>query len=155
MSPQRTAWHFYFTIWLRRRKPLWMEVRDEVPLSEERPRVDYLFLRKVQNPVPEDPGQTLQRLWPLVPKVAIAEFKSITHPYRARGLDRLFMYLHAYWVDAVDLKDRHDLVGVLIVANRTPTLEADVVSIGLEISRFAGWLLGNHGRFVPSLRGRT
>ena len=60
MSPQRTAWHFYFTIVLRNRRPLWIDVRDEVPLSEERPRVDYLFLRKVQNPAPGDTGQTLR-----------------------------------------------------------------------------------------------
>jgi hypothetical protein len=132
MSPQRTAWHFYFSILLRRRKPLWIDVRDEVPLSEEPPRVDYLFLRKVQDPAPGDTGQTLHRLWPLIPQAAIAEFKSVARPYRARGLDRLFMYLHAYWLDASDLKQRHELVGLLILANRTPTLINDVESMGLK-----------------------
>jgi hypothetical protein len=132
MSPQRTAWHFYFTILLRNRRPLWIDVRDEVPLSEERARVDYLFLRKTKNPAPGDTGQTLHRLWPLIPEAAIAEFKSVTRPYRARGLDRLFLYLHAYWLDAAELKQRHDLVGVLIVANRTPTLDADVKLMGLK-----------------------
>lgn len=93
--------------------------------------MDYLFLRKTQEAISSDPGKTLQRLWPLIPRVAIGEFKSISRPYRARGLDRLFMYLHAYWVDAADLNERHELIGVLIVANRTPTLIADVESMGL------------------------
>lgn len=132
MSPQRTAWHFYLTILLRRRKPDWVDIRDEVPLSEERPRVDYLLLRKKPEIPSDDTGQTLHRLWPLIPRVAIAEYKSVSRPYRARELDRLFMYLHGYWVDAGDLKERHELIGVLLVANLTPALIGHVASMGLE-----------------------
>ena len=43
MSTHRTAWHFFFVILLRKRGPRWLEVREEVPLSEEPPRLDYLF----------------------------------------------------------------------------------------------------------------
>ncbi|HRI69432.1 MAG TPA: hypothetical protein PK156_34610 [Polyangium sp.] len=94
--------------------------------------MDYLFLRKVQNPPPDDTGQTLHRLWPLIPQAAIGEFKSIGRPYRARELDRLYSYLHTYWVDTANLKDRHDLIGVLFVPDRTPSLDADVASMGLQ-----------------------
>jgi hypothetical protein len=132
MSPHRTVWHFYFAVLLRQRAPCWIEVRDEVPLSEERPRIDYLFLRKVRDPPTDDTGQTLCRLWPLISQAAIVEFKSTGRPYRARGLDRLFGYMHAYFADASDLAQREDLVGVLIVADRSAALDKDVASIGLE-----------------------
>jgi hypothetical protein len=132
VSSYRTAWHFYFAILLRQRAPRWIEVRDEVPLSDERPRMDYLLLRKIPNPELNDTGQTLCRLWPLIPMAGIAEFKSIGRPYRNRGLHRLCGYMHTYFADARDLSQRQDLVGVLIVVNRTAALDKDVAAMGLE-----------------------
>src|SRR5512145_7500 len=35
VSTHRTAWRFLFAILLRKRGPRWLEVRDEVPLSDE------------------------------------------------------------------------------------------------------------------------
>jgi hypothetical protein len=89
------------------------------------------LLRKLLDFPVDDPGQTLRRLWPMLPSVTVAEFKSIGRPYRSRGLDKLLSYIHAYFTDAESVKYREDLAGVLLVLNRTPTLEKDVAAMGL------------------------
>src|ERR1041385_4330038 len=67
VGAKRVIWHVAFERNLRRRGPPSFEVRSEVPLSEEPPRLDYLLLRKL---TPEDEpvdnsAQTLRHLWPL------------------------------------------------------------------------------------------
>jgi hypothetical protein len=62
VSARRTVWHFSLTVMLRRYGPSWIEVRDEVTLSEERPRIDYLLLRKLLDPPVVDPDRTLRGL---------------------------------------------------------------------------------------------
>jgi hypothetical protein len=132
MSSQRTAWHLHFTLGLRSGKCEWVDVRDEVALSEERPRMDYIFMRRTHDPSPGDTGKTLKRMWPLIPKEAVAEFKSIGGPYRHRSLDRLWSYLHAYYADTPRLAKHADLIGILILPCRTRTLDEDVAEMGLE-----------------------
>lgn len=132
MSNQRTAWHFFFGLLLRNHGPHCFEVRDEVPLSDEPARMDYLLLRKTAALSPDDPGETLRRLWPLLPLLSIVELKTIGRPYRTGNLDRLWSYVHAYHADdACRPAQRGDLCAVLIVPNRTPTLDADLASMGL------------------------
>ena len=94
--------------------------------------MDYLFMRRVKDPSPDDTGKTLKRMWPLIPQEAVAEFKSIGRPYRDRSLDRLFGYLHMYYADNSKLAAHADLVGFLIVPCRTPTLDADVREMKLK-----------------------
>jgi hypothetical protein len=132
VSSQRTAWHFFFTILLRKRGPSEFEVRDEVPLSEEPPRFDYLLLRKRVEAAAQRPAETLRALWRRLPHVTVAEFKSIGRPYRKRNLDRLWGYIHLYFSDAESGVERRDeLCGLLVVTTRTPTLDADASSMGL------------------------
>jgi hypothetical protein len=155
VGTHRTAWHFLFAILLRKRGPRWIEVRDEVPLSDEPLRLDYLLLRRVPEVPAEDPGQTLRGLWPLLPPTTIAELKTIGRPYRARNLDRLLGYLHLYFSadDGGDapvatgeaqptgnaraarrqraVAQPADLAGLLIVPARTPTLEKEIAARGL------------------------
>ena len=139
MSSQRTAWHFFFAILLRQRGPRWIEVRDEVPLSEERPRVDYLLLRKQLDPPADDPGLTLRGLWSRLPRVTVAELKSVGRPYRARDLDQLWSYVHAYYRDTENgVGRREDLSALLIVPIRTPSLDTDAKEMGLAWSDLGG-----------------
>ena len=77
MGAKRTAWHFYFCLLLRRYAPRSFEIRDEVPLSEEPPRMDYLSLRRAGVTSEADQGETLIELWPLLPSVTIAELKTV------------------------------------------------------------------------------
>ena len=139
MSTHRTAWHFFFVILLRKRGPRWLEVREEVPLSEEPPRLDYLFLRKLEHGPADDVGQTLRGLWPRLPKYTIAELKTVGRPYGSRGLHRLWSYLNSYFVDPEHGVETHaDLAGVLIVPSRTPTLLKDAKDNGLDWSDLGG-----------------
>lgn len=132
MSAHRTAWHFFFTILLRQRGSHAFEIRDEVPLSEERPRVDYLLLRKRPDVLEDPPALSLRDLWHRLPLATVAEFKSIGRPYRKRGLERLWGYVHLYLADELcTLERRDELCALLIVPGRTPTLDADAAEMGL------------------------
>jgi hypothetical protein len=127
MGTKRTAWHFFFCILLRRYGPSIFEVRDEVPLSEEPPRMDYLLLRRARETPAAPAAQTLLALWPLLPLVTIAELKSIGRPYARGELDRLWSYAHAYCATQREsLPERESLATLLFVPGRTPTLDADV-----------------------------
>jgi hypothetical protein len=158
VSATRTAWHFFLCILLRTYGPRLLEVRDEVPLSNEPLRLDYLLLRRElpagSSEAPEDEALTLRRLWPMLPRVSIMEYKSPAHPYRSGHLDRLWGYVHIYVSDQCaasggraaatagpgegrDTRQslarlRADLAAVLIVARRTPSLDADVAVMGLS-----------------------
>jgi hypothetical protein len=131
MGSTRTAWHVLLAALLAQRAPHRFEVRSEVPLSREPLRADYLLLRAVAEA--NDPGRTLRKLWDLLPKDTILEFKSTGRPYRSRNLDRLWAYLHLYYADEpARLEQRADLCGVLLVPTRTPSLDADARELGLE-----------------------
>jgi hypothetical protein len=109
------------------------EVRDEVPLSEERLRLDYLLIRKRLDASTCGRAETLRALWPRLPLVTIAEFKSIGRPYRKGNLDRLWGYVHLYCGDELNgIEERAALCALLLVTVRTPTLDADTVAMGLE-----------------------
>ena len=81
------VWHVGFGNLLRRRAPPSFEVHDEVPLSDEPARMDFLVLRKLA--VSAEGAETLRRLWPLLPRITIVEYKSPGRPYRTGDLDRL------------------------------------------------------------------
>ncbi len=131
MGTTRTAWHVLLLSLLAQRAPHRFEVRSEVPLSAEPLRVDYLLLRSVVES--DEPGRTLRKLWTLLPKDTILEFKSIGRPYRSRNLDRLWAYLHLYYTNETERLERHaDLCGVILVHARTPSLEVDAEALGLE-----------------------
>ncbi|KYG01728.1 hypothetical protein BE21_56280 [Sorangium cellulosum] len=132
MGTTRTAWHVLLAALLSQRGSRSFEVRVEVPLSTEPLRADYLLLRKNAAPDASEPAGTLRKLWALLSRDAIVEFKSIGRPYRRRNLDRLFSYLHLYCADNLErIEQRSDLSGVLLVPTRTRSLDADVADQGL------------------------
>jgi hypothetical protein len=136
MAGKRVIWHVGFGRLLRRRGSPAFEVREEVPLSEEPPRMDYLLLRKhleQDPPGAEDAAQTLRRLWPLLPLVSVVEYKSPGRSYRTGDLDRLLAYVHSYHADErTRPPSRRALCAVLAVPARTRTLDAEVEGLGLS-----------------------
>jgi hypothetical protein len=130
MGTTRTAWHVLLAVLLGQRAPRRFEVRREVPLSSEPLRADYLMLRAVADT--DGAAGTLRKLWELLPKDTILEFKSVGRPYRTRNLDRLWAYLHLYYADETErLQQRGELCGALLVPARTPSLDADAKALGL------------------------
>jgi len=128
--------------------------------------MDYLLLRKLVpdgEPVDDD-ARTLRRLWPLLPRVAVVEYKSPGHPYRSGQLDRLWGYVHTYFANQCalprhradgtpltpadggpDVRERTDVCAVLVVAARSPSLEADVAAMGLTWQDLGDGYLRVHG----------
>jgi len=153
VGAKRVIWHVGFERNLKRRGPRSFEIRSEVPLSDEPSRLDYLLLRKrdVKGPPPDDSAETLRRLWALLPRVTVMEYKSPGRPYRAGNLDRLWGYVHTYFANerslprkradgtmlaagmdgAPQVWTREDLCAVLVVPARTPALTADTEGMGL------------------------
>ena len=154
MGAKKVIWHVGFERNLRRRGPRSFEVRSEVLLSDEPPRLDYLLLRKlpVSGAPEDDSAETLRGLWPMLPGVSVVEYKSPSYPYRPGHLDRLWSYVHAYFAaqralprrraegtpiapgteGAPEVLVRTDLCAVLVVASRTPSLDADIESMALS-----------------------
>jgi hypothetical protein len=141
MAAARTAWHVLLAALLHQRAPRRFEVRSEVPLSTEPLRADYLLLRTL----PEDDAGDLTprpkrwKLWSLLPQDTLVELKSTGRPYRSRNMSRFWAYLHLYYADQpARLETPSDLAGVLLVASRTPTLDADVKALGLAWEDLGG-----------------
>jgi hypothetical protein len=87
-----------------------------------------------------DPGETLVDLWPLLPRVTIAELKTVPGPYERANLDRLWMYCHGYYAgNHRDLGAREEMCALLLVPNRTPTLDEDARAMQLT------WVDLGHG----------
>ena len=106
--------------------------------------MDYLLLRKPEDVTREREAEatTLRRLWPLLPRVSVVEFKSVSHPFRTGNLDRLWGYTHVYFSDQrttprspmsseVAVEERRDLCAVLVVPHRTPSLDAEIGAMDL------------------------
>jgi hypothetical protein len=141
MAAARTAWHVLLAALLHQRAPRQFEVHREVPLSTEPLRADYLLLRTLLEADDNDPTPPPKRwkLWSLLPKDTLVELKSTGRPYRSRNMSRLWAYLHLYYADQpARLETVADLAGVLLVASRTPTLEADVKALGLAWEDLGG-----------------
>jgi hypothetical protein len=165
VGDKRGIWHVDFERNLRRRGPPSFEVRSEVPLSEEPPRLDYLLLRKLTpegEPV-DNSAQTLRYLWPRLPRVSVVEYKSPGHPYRSGQLDRLWAYVHTYFANQCalprhradgtpltpaeggpEVRGREDLCAVMVVAGRSPSLDADALAMGLTWEDLGGGYLRVH-----------
>jgi hypothetical protein len=166
VGAKRVIWHVGFERNIQRRGPRSFELRSEVKLSTEPPRLDYLLLRKLAaaSAVLDDTAQTLRRLWPLLPRVSVVEYKSPGRTYRHGDLDRLWGYVHAYFAnerclprrradgtplapgmqDAPEVWTRADLCAVLVVPVRTPSLADDAAEMGLAWEDLGGgyWRLG-------------
>ena len=151
MGEKRIVWHVGLERNLQRRGPRSFEVRSEVQLTSEPLRPDYLLRRTIAEKAVDDTARTLRRLWPVLPRVSLAEYKSPGRPYRPGNLDRLWGYVHTYFANerskprtradgtllapgmegAPDVWAREDLCAVLVVPGRTPSLNDDVKGMGL------------------------
>ncbi|WP_437670310.1 hypothetical protein [Sorangium sp. So ce131] len=139
MGSTRTAWHVLLAALLRQRRPGNFQVQCEVPLAAEPPRADYLLLRNDAPGEASEPAGTLRRLWPLLPRETIVEFKSARRTYRRCNLDRLWGYLSLHYADtARRLGPRTNLAGVVLLPSRTRTIDADAAALGLAWLDLAG-----------------
>jgi hypothetical protein len=91
------------------------------------------------------------KLWPLLPKTSILEFKSASKGYRARGLHRLLGYGHQYFSEHPELPAHADLALVLLVARRYEALDDDLRALSLREEKLAEGYARLHGAPFPLL----
>jgi hypothetical protein len=149
MGAKRIIWHVGFGWHLRRHGPRAVEVREEVLLSEEALRLDFLLLRKLPGESVDD-ARTLRKLWPLLPMFTIVEYKSPGRPLRKGDLDKLWAYVHLFVSDPKnEVVRRDDICAVLAVPHRTPTLNDAVRDAKLRWENLGdGYFRVHGGQFV-------
>ncbi|MFO0607703.1 MAG: hypothetical protein U0324_31360 [Polyangiales bacterium] len=147
----RTAWHYFLHMLLRERGPKRFEYLAEEPLTKDWQRMDWLVVRRRARAA-HDPGTTLVKLWPRLPKVSVFEFKSASKGYRARGLHRLLGYGHQYFSEREsDLPSPADLALVLLVARRYEALDDDLRDLSLREEPLSAGYARVHGAAFPLL----
>lgn len=126
MGEQRTPWHYYFGLLLAEKAPRCFEVQPEVAVTDAVQHIDYLLLRRRPWNDPPDRGETLVDLWPELPLISLAEYKSAVRQYRRGEIHRLLGYGHQYASEHVDELIAGELALVLVVASRNKALDDDL-----------------------------
>ncbi|MBK9259374.1 MAG: hypothetical protein IPM54_06005 [Polyangiaceae bacterium] len=131
MGTTWTPWHLLLAVLLRQRAPGDREIQSEVKLTADALRLDFVFLP--QEDATGRAAGTLKKLWGLLTKHVVCEFKSVGRPYRRFNFDRFFTYITTYYTNEVEaLGRRSELCGVLLVTKRSPTMDEDVHAYGLH-----------------------
>lgn len=149
MGAERIVWHVGFGWRLRRHGPRDLQILQEFALAEEALRIDFLILRKYADSPVED-AQTLRKLWPLLPRISVVEYKGPKRPLRAGDLDKLWAYVHLFVSDPRnEVVRRDDVCAVLAVPHRTPTLNNAVRDAKLTWEDLGdGYFRVHGGQFV-------
>jgi hypothetical protein len=149
MGARRIIWHIGMGWNLRRHGPKNIDIIPEFALAEEALRIDFMLIRKtVEGPM--DDAKTLRKLWPLLPKFTVFEFKSHKKSFRKGDLDKLWGYTHLFISDARNnVIRRDDLCAVLTVPHRTPTLDDAILEANLTWENLGdGYFRVHGGQFV-------
>lgn len=125
---RRNAWHLPFASLLRYVAPASFDVFAEVLLSIEPSRADILLLRRGKMTTTKRGGRLLKRLWPLLGRYTILEYKSpVRSSFRKGDLIRLVGYGAQYHSRHLkNLVNSDELTLVLVVASLTPTLLGEI-----------------------------
>lgn len=119
MGDERTAWHYGFGELVEEEVGTAMEVMRELKLVNEQ-RTDIILLRKEAHSSEPIVG-SLGRLWAVLPKMSVIEYKSRGDPPNVGVLDQLFGYGHLAARRFRDnLDEAEDLALVLAVGTVTP-----------------------------------
>ena len=133
-------WHLAFVTLIQHRAPPNFEVQSEVRLTIEPQRADLLLLRRIGVERQDDQGRVLRRLWPLLGRVTVLEYKSpVDSAFRPGDLLRLVGYGVLYDTGHQDeLPQREELTLVLVVASVTPNLLKEIKRMSWELVPLGG-----------------
>ena len=121
-----TAWHHAFFELTRQRSPPTSDIDFDMPLSQYPSRVD-LVMRRKDGPARDHEARFLRGLWPLLGKVALADFKSPTRGFRRTEFMRLVQYGWQYHaLHYKELKGPGDLTLVLLVPHESKALHDEL-----------------------------
>ena len=148
MGEHRTAWHLLAATFIDERRPQTVSLETEVPLSKRPQRVDMIVLRKKDGPV--DDSKAFHRLWRLMGRVALVEYKSRSRPPRSGVFHQLFGYAHQYARSHQPEHPADALSLFLLVATLTRTVEEDAARVGLKLGPADGAYIPVLGGFFPT-----
>ncbi len=132
MGAKKTAWHVLFGRLLTERAPPDIEVHDEITLSHEPQRMDFLLLRRKGPTRRDHEARVLRGLWPLLQsRDAIMEFKSAVRPATKGDLIRLVGYGAQYQVSQIRrLPRRTDLTLVAVMPAINKPVRDEIAAMG-------------------------
>jgi hypothetical protein len=137
MSAHRTAWHPPFAALIRERAPSNVEVEAEVMLTLEPQKADLLLIHRHGERIGE--GQVLRKLWPMLSKHTLVEYKSVARPPRPGDWIRLQGYASQYHAPRFqELDGPENLSLVLVTASMTPTLTREAAEMGWGLVDLGG-----------------
>ncbi len=125
-----TAYHVTLEQLLADRKPSDFEIEAELKVGIGPPRADYLLFHRLNAARPRRHARILRRLWHLLPLFAVVEYKSPTRPLRRGEWIRLIGVSCLFHARTRAVRHRGDLAAVLLVARLTPTVDAELQSMG-------------------------
>mgnify|MGYP006286009757 FL=1 len=144
---QVTLYHLWFGQLAAERVPTGGSVETEPRISEGPLRADYLLLRKAR---PANDAGIFVRLWQLIPRHALIEYKSPGRPPGPDVLDQLLAYAHqlrrARWPA---MGDAGDLAVVLVTASITPSVRVALGSLGMQLCATEGAYTEVRGSLFP------
>lgn len=151
MGERRTAWHYFLGLLLTEKAPRCFEVLPEVPVTLAVQRIDYLLLRRRPWKGAPDRGETLVGLWPELPLVSLAEYKSASRRYRRGEIHRTLGYGHQYASEHHDELGDGALALVLLVPSRNAALDDDLRRLGVRERPLGGGYARVEGLAFPLL----
>ena len=149
MGARRTVYHFFFTAYVRERCPPGFAVVPEVVLTKEPQRADLLVLRRRR--AQPDAGRSLRRLWPLLSRETLLEYKSPGRPPRAGDWVKLLGYAAQWHASRVASIGRaRNLSLVLAAPALTRTLVTEAKRMGWRLEALGKGYHRVHGAIYPS-----
>jgi hypothetical protein len=125
VSDRRTAYHLICAALLATLGAPGFEVVFDRPLMVEPLRPDFLLLRRHRA---STRGKVLQRLWPLLTRLTVIEYKSPGRPVRRGDVAKLLAY--SALVQSKERCEARECTMVLLVARMTPNVDRELARSG-------------------------
>ena len=138
MSTSRTQWHVLFYAALKEHGPRSVEVLAEVLLSAEPQLADVVLIRRTEAEEPGAEPHTLRRLWLLLVREMLIEYKSPSRPPRPYDVAKLFGYggqLHA--LRSREIGPFDNLLLCMVVTAINGALRSDLQGLRAEPTELA------------------
>ena len=138
MSTSRTQWHVLFYAALEEHGPRSVEVLAEVLLSAEPQLADIVLIRRTEAEEPGAEPHTLRRLWLLLVREMLVEYKSPSRPPRPYDIAKLFGYggqLHA--LRSREIGPFDNLLLCMVVTAINGALRSDLQGLRAEPTELA------------------
>jgi hypothetical protein len=140
MDMRWNPWHLAFANLLQDCAPPGFDIQTDVQLTTEPQRADMILLRRSGAERDDDQALVLRKLWPLLGRVTILEYKSpVRTSFRPGDLVRLWSNGTAYHAGhPEELPSPSDLTLVLVLSSITLMLLQEIARMGWTLTALGG-----------------